>query len=59
MIYVEEKAKCKVKYVRKAPGLAKKKAFYWKKRRKKKEGERYGSIYAILFNFTDSRYLSI
>jgi hypothetical protein len=28
---------------------AKKKPFYWKKRKKKWEGERYGSIYVILF----------
>jgi hypothetical protein len=37
-----------VKTLRKAPGLAKKKAFYWKKEKEKREGERYGSIYAIL-----------
>jgi len=39
----------------KRPGSAKKKAFYWEKRRKNSEGEHPGSLFVTLFYFSDNR----
>ena len=55
IVSVSEKAKVLTKKALESAGTSEIKAFYWEKRKEKREGECYCPVFVILFNFSDNR----